>query len=186
MEGELNEETVDTIKSPKSPEVPSKFKEHASAADLENFEMFFKPDTSSLLSKHLTQAIWDEYKAVKCEAGESSFKQCIFSGIANQESAVGVYAGSVKDYTSFNKLYDPIITEYHGHGPDAKHTSDMKHDGITADFTEDEAKMVVSTRIRIARNLDGYPLGAGVTKEQRLEIMGKVKNACEALTAKDE
>lgn len=62
----------------------------------------------------------------------------------------------------------------------------MKTDGITADFTEDEVKMVVSTRIRIARNLDGFPLGGGVTKEQRLEIMNKVKNACEALTAKDE
>ena len=68
---------------------------------------------------------------------------------------MGVYAGSSKNYTSFNKLFDPIITEYHGHAPDAKHTSDMKTEGITSDFTEDEAKMVVSTRIRIARNLGG-------------------------------
>jgi len=38
--------------------------------------------------------------------------------------------------------------------------------------------MVVSTRIRVGRNLEGYPLGPGVTKEERLEIMTKVSEAC--------
>jgi len=32
-------------------------------------------------------------------------------------------------------------------------------------FTEEEAAMIVSTRIRFCRNCDGYPLGMGVTKE---------------------
>lgn len=47
-----------------------------------------------------------------------------------------------------------------------------------ADFSEEDAAMVVSTRIRVGRNLDGYPLGPGVSKEQRLEIMNKVVEAC--------
>jgi protein-arginine kinase len=38
--------------------------------------------------------------------------------------------------------------------------------------------MVASTRIRVGRNLAGYPLGPGVSKEQRLEIMNKVVEAC--------
>ena len=38
--------------------------------------------------------------------------------------------------------------------------------------------MVLSTRIRVGRNLAGYPLGLGVSKEQRLEIMDKVVQAC--------
>jgi arginine kinase len=55
----------------------------------------------------------------------------------------------------------------------------MNYDGLqNADFTEEDAAMVVSTRIRVGRNLDGYPLGPGVTKEQRLEIMQKVVDAC--------
>ena len=45
-------------------------------------------------------------------------------------------------------------------------------------FTEDEAAMILSTRIRVGRNLADYPLGPGVTKEQRIEIMGKVTEAC--------
>ena len=38
--------------------------------------------------------------------------------------------------------------------------------------------MIKSTRIRVGRNLANYPLGPGVTKEQRLEIMNKVVEAC--------
>merc|ERR1711907_800410 len=44
---------------------------------------------------------------------------------------------------------------------------------------EEDAKMINSTRIRVGRNLADYPLGPGVTKEQRLEIMNKVVAACE-------
>ena len=57
----------------------------------------------------------------------------------------------------------------------------MKSEGLKNDkFTEDEEAMVNSTRIRVGRNLKGYPLGPGVSKEQRLDIMGKVVKACES------
>ena len=38
--------------------------------------------------------------------------------------------------------------------------------------------MIKSTRIRVGRNLAEYPLGPGITNEQRNEIMGKVVQAC--------
>jgi protein-arginine kinase len=47
---------------------------------------------------------------------------------------------------------------------------------------EDEAAMIVSTRIRVGRNLDGYPLGPGITNEQRIEVMEKVTKACETFS----
>ena len=37
--------------------------------------------------------------------------------------------------------------------------------------------MIVSTRIRVGRNLADYPLGPGLTKEQRVEIEEKVADA---------
>lgn len=40
-----------------------------------------------------------------------------------------------------------------------------------------EARMIKSTRIRVGRNLADYPLGPGVTKEQRKEIESKVVQA---------
>merc|ERR1711998_126005 len=55
----------------------------------------------------------------------------------------------------------------------------MNAEGLeNADFDEADAAMVNSTRIRVGRNLAGYPLGPGVSKEQRLEIMQKVVDAC--------
>jgi protein-arginine kinase len=56
----------------------------------------------------------------------------------------------------------------------------MESEGLTnADFSEEDSAMVNSTRIRVGRNCHGYPLGPGVTKEQRDEIMAKVVAACE-------
>lgn len=105
---------------------------------------------------------------------------CVFSGIANQDSGIGIYAGSHDAYTKFNKLFDQVVENYHKHAPDAEHVSCMEAEGLeNADFTEEQEKMVNSTRIRVGRNLKGYPLGPGVSKAQRLEIMEKVKKACD-------
>ena len=49
-------------------------------------------------------------------------------------------------------------------------------------FSEPHAAMIRSTRIRVARNLAGYPLGPGMTREQRLEIEQKVIEACKKFT----
>ena len=55
----------------------------------------------------------------------------------------------------------------------------MNYDSLAdSEFSEEDAAMVVSTRIRVGRNLAGYPLGPGVTKEQRLKIMEIIAEAC--------
>lgn len=150
----------------------------ASADDLQDWNTFFTPECKSELKKCLTKEIWEEYKDMKCKEGVS-FKTCIFSGVKNQDSGIGIYAGSHDAYTTFNKLFDQCITNYHKHGPEAKHVSMMEAEGIeNAEFSEEDAAMIKSTRIRVGRNLANYPLGPGVSKEQRLEIMNKVVEAC--------
>merc|ERR1711990_266600 len=63
----------------------------------------------------------------------------------------------------------------------------MTADGLeSADFSEEQAAMVNSTRIRVGRNLAGYPLGPGVSKAQRLEIMNAVVKACNPLEGMSE
>ena len=148
------------------------------AEELVDFKTFFPAGTNSALSRNLTQEIWDEYKD-KSDASGVSFKVCIFSGVKNLDSGIGLYAGSHDSYKTFNKLFDKVVEEYHKHGPNDKHTSDMDAEALTGDdLPEEDKKMIKSTRIRVGRNLDGYPLGPGVTKEQRLEIMNKVVEAC--------
>ena len=146
--------------------------------ELVDFNTFFLEGTKSSLSRNMTKEIWEEYKDQSCDAGVT-FKTCIFSGVKNQDSGIGLYAGSHQAYTKFEKLFDKVVLEYHGHGKDAKHVSDMSSEGLqNSEFSEEDAAMVNSTRIRVGRNLADFPLGPGVSKEQRLDIMNKVVEAC--------
>ena len=151
---------------------------YKSSEQLQDYDKLFLGETKSALSRALTQEIWEEYKDQKDKYGVT-FKTCIFSGCKNLDSGIGVYAGSHDSYQCFNKLFDKVILEYHKHDVDAKHVSDMDASGLqNADFSPEDASMIISTRIRVGRNLDGYPLGPGVSKAQRLEIMNKVVEAC--------
>jgi len=38
---------------------------------------------------------------------------------------MGIYAGSYDSYKKFNRLFDRIIEDYHGYGPDGVHRSEM-------------------------------------------------------------
>ena len=90
----------------------------------------------------------------------------ILSGAQNVDSGIGVYAGSHDSYTTFDGLFDKIIEDYHKHGKDAKHISDMDYTKLECPpFEEADAKRIVSTRIRVGRNLKDFPLGPGISKE---------------------
>jgi len=114
----------------------------------------------------LTQAVWDEYHG-KSDPHGVSFETCIFSGCQNPDSGIGCYAGSKEGYDTFKNLFIPVIKEYHKVDVDTqKHVSDMDHNKLNCPpFSEEDAKMIRSTRIRVGRNLDEYPLGPGVTKD---------------------
>jgi creatine kinase/arginine kinase len=141
--------------------------------DLIGFPIF-PEGTKSLLHKYLTKEIWSELKDKKDKVG-FTFKQAIFSGCKNTDSGIGVYAGSHESYHDFEHLFDKIILEYHGHKKEAVHHSDMDFSKLnTPPFSKKEAKLIKSTRIRVGRNLADYPLGPGLTKEQRKDIETKV------------
>ena len=147
------------------------------AEELTDFDSFFTPECKSQLKACLTKEIWEEYKDQSCDAGVS-FKTCIFSGIANQDSGIGLYAGSHQAYTKFEKLFDQVVFNYHKHAKEDKHVSNMNAEELeNFEFTAEQSAMVNSTRIRVGRNFADFPLGPGVTKEQRLEIMNKCVEA---------
>ena len=133
--------------------------------ELKDFETFFPKGTNSALSRHLSKEIWEEFKDSSDSCGVS-FRTCVFSGIKNLDSGIGLYAGSEDSYTKYAKLFDAVIQEYHGHGPSDTHESCMDATALkNADFSEEDSAMVVSTRIRVGRNCAGFPLGPGVSKE---------------------
>ena len=79
-----------------------------SSTELVAYESFFHKDTKSALSRHLSKEIWEEYKDQSDDCGVT-FKTMVFSGIKNQDSGIGLYAGSHGSYTKFEKLFDAVM-----------------------------------------------------------------------------
>lgn len=77
---------------------------------------------------------------------------------------------------------DKIVESYHG---TKQHEGESKMSAEHLDappFNHDDAAMIISTRIRVGRNLADYPLGPGITNDQRKEIETKVSTALKNLT----
>ena len=75
-------------------------------------------------------------------------------------------------------FFDKIIEDYHGHKKTDKHVSNMDYSKLNMPpFSQSESDRIVSTRIRVGRNLADYPLGPGITKEQRDKVEELVSGA---------
>ena len=142
----------------------------------------FPAGTKSSVARFMTEAVYNEYKGKADKAGVP-FELMVLSGCQNVDSGIGVYAGSHDSYTTFNKLFDAVIEDYHKHGVKDKHVSNMNYKELVCPpFSEVEKGMIISTRIRVGRNLADYPLGPGITKEQRNEVETKVSGVLSKFT----
>ncbi len=138
----------------------------------------FSDDSTSLLKKHLTPAVWEAIHRLRTRSGYS-FDQLICSGVEQQDSSIGAYAGDEESYSLFASLFNPIIEEYHGSaGPHPD--SDFSAESLP-DLSEAARSQIISTRIRVGRNLRGFPLGPGISREQRLAVEDKIKQALQKL-----
>ena len=139
----------------------------------------FSKDCNSLLSKYLTEDVFEKLKNYETSYG-FTLKSAIASGVQNADSGIGVYAGDKESYSTFSPLFDPIIEEYHSFTAQDSHKSNLNPDDLNAPNPDPQSKYIVSTRIRVGRNFDNMPLGPAITKVQRDEIE---KTASEALSA---
>lgn len=145
----------------------------------------FPEGTKSLLMKHLSKQIWNQLKDKQDKFG-FTFRQAIYSGCKNTDSGIGCYAGSHDSYKVFAPFFDKIVEDYHKHGKSAKHVSNMNASELKCPpFAPEDASMIVSTRIRVGRNLADYPLGPALSKQQRLDVMNKVVEALKTFTEED-
>ena len=132
-------------------------------------------NSNSLLAKYLTSEIFELLKDKKTSNGYT-LKQAINSGVKNPDSGIGVYAGDEESYIVFKELFDPIIQEYHGFSSTDKHTSNLNIEDLNAPNPDPKNKYIVSTRIRVGRNIKDIPLGTLITKEQRDKVEKDVSN----------
>jgi len=138
------------------------------------------PTCKSMLCKYLTQDVFNQLKDKKT-ANNFTLLQAINSGVENEDSGIGVYAGDEESYSTFASLFDPIIEEYHGFSKTDKHKSNLRVDDLDAPNPDPKGEFILSTRIRVGRNLKDMPLGSAISKNQRLKIEEVVSTALKNL-----
>ena len=137
-------------------------------------EALNKPEVKSLLKKYLTEDTFNELKDKKTARGCTLWNQ-INSGVENLDSSTGVYGSEQEAYTLFGKMFDAIIEDYHApYKLSDKHVTDMNPDKVEAPDLDPDHKFIRSTRIRVARNLQGHGLPPSIHNKERLEIESKV------------
>ena len=136
----------------------------------------FTKTCQSLLCKHLSPEIFEKLRNRVTPHG-FTLMQAINSGVQNEDSSIGVYAGDKESYDVFSPLFNPIIQEYHGFSSHDKHQSNLNCDALNATDLDPDRRYILSTRIRVGRNLESMPLGPGITQKQRLDVEHQVSSA---------
>ncbi len=141
----------------------------------------FPKSCKSQLCAHLTPEI---YQALQGRSTVNGFTidDAIRSGVENIDSGIGVYAGDLESYTLFATLFDPIIESYHGFRQSDTHQSNLNPDDLQAPNPDPEGEYILSTRIRVGRNVADLPLGPAITKAQRNKVESEVSAALNSLT----
>lgn len=140
-----------------------------------NLEKNEYPDLSgakSLMAKYLTREIFEKLKDKKTSTG-FTIARAVNTGVLNKEkSLTGCHAGDVDSYTIFEEFFDPLIEEYHrGFKPSDNHVTDMDHTHLKGNITD--PSKIISTRIRVARNISGLRGGVLIQLQKVVEKLGE-------------
>ena len=141
----------------------------------------FTDEHKSLMAKYLTKEVFEQLKNINTANG-FCLKDAINSGLVNPDSCIGIYAGDVESYSCFSPLFDPIIREYHGVTGEQSHSTNLNPAEINSDNPDPDDHYIVSTRIRVGRNLADMPLGPAISKAQRDELEARIAGALTQLS----
>jgi hypothetical protein len=126
-------------------------------------------DGNSLLKKHLTEEVYNEYKDVKTASGTTLY-DIVRSCLKHPTSKIGMYAGDAESYQVFEKLFVPTIEDFHSVDKDLVYNGELGP--IKLDLHLDP-EAYGDIRIRMGANLNArFP--AVQNKEESEEIERQV------------
>jgi creatine kinase len=129
----------------------------------------------SLTEKYLPKDVW-RMLSMKTSFGTTIY-DCIKSAVENPDSNCGLYAPDPEAYDTFSELFHPVIAEYHKVDVSTlKSVHDLGDASNLEDLPEQYANAIVSTRVRVGRTVKGYPMASKLTRTQRLEMEGRIKD----------
>ncbi|MCP4409309.1 MAG: arginine kinase [Gammaproteobacteria bacterium] len=142
-------------------------------------------DHTSLTAQVCTPELWDKLKDRKSSGpAKWTLARAINTGVMHPDSFVGCHAGDRESYDDFSEFFYPVIEKYHKgfsmeNGSDLQGTpaERMDPDRISVELSESAQTKIISTRIRVARNLSMFPLNPGGSRKSReaiADLMEKV------------
>jgi len=140
----------------------------------------FSDSSTSLLKKYLTREVFESLIHLKTSNGYT-LMQAINSGVANQDSHIGIYAGDAESYALYSAIFNPIIRDYHGFGENDSHVKRISSEELLCIDPDPDNQYILSTRIRVGRNVTDMPLGPAVTDAQRNQIENRIVPVLESL-----
>jgi len=86
---------------------------------------------------------------------------------------MGCYASHSSDYEEFEPFFSEVISRHHGVSNQAAHQSNWSliHERL---HLGDAGVPPLSIRVRVARNVTGWPLPAAMTREERLQFENRM------------
>jgi len=125
----------------------------------------FDKASRCLVKKHLSQKLYSNLR--NCSTGSGyTLDKAIRSGVVNSDSSIGIYAGDAESYNIFSEIFVPVIEEYHGFAQGEKHISDFSQ--VELIDPDPEKRYILSTRVRVARNVDTFTFASHIDLRERL------------------
>lgn len=150
-------------------------------------------ENTSLAAKFCTPEIWEKYKDQKSSGpAQWTLARAINSGIMYPSSFVGCHAGDRESLDEFKDFFYPVIEAYHkgfsmesGFQLEGTASERMNPSKIKVSLSDSAQSKIMSTRIRIARNLAMFPLNPGGTRETREAITALMQKVYDGLDNND-
>lgn len=138
----------------------------------------FDPASTCLAKKHLTEAYWRKARDLRSKSG-CTLRSMLRSGVEHPDSEIGVYAGDADCYEVFSGFLDPLLADFHGMADNPAHVRNCT-DAAPGKWTL-RADEILSSRVRVARNLRDYPFAPRISGQMRAELESVVARALKRL-----
>lgn len=156
----------------------------------------FSEASNALVRQFLPPALFERLSGLQTASG-FTLARAIRSGQQNPDSSIGIYAGDAESYSLFKEIFDPVIRTYHGLTGVIRHASDFGEAGRQGSGAADRAgtglaglpdpdparRYILSSRIRVARNLAGFAFTPHISAEDRRLAAQQIQQSLAALPA---
>lgn len=132
----------------------------------------------SLLKKHLTNDLVNEYIDVKTEIFNSSLFDCIKLGLNDHNDPIGIKATDADCYTAFFRIFNPIICEVNQNLPaNFEHPkTDWRSSGLFGN-PDPKGDLIESCSIFCSRSMESFPFSPKMDENHFIMVLNLVRDA---------